>query len=65
MAPARRDRDDPLAFLADRDLFGDLVDDERFTDAYRARCAPCTSAAPARRSRSSPVRHDPPPCSVS
>jgi hypothetical protein len=31
MARARRQRDDPLAFIADRDLFGDLVDDERFT----------------------------------
>ena len=26
---------DPLAFLADRSLFGDLVDSERFTTAYR------------------------------
>lgn len=25
----------PLAFVADRDLFGDLVDDERFVAAYR------------------------------
>ncbi len=25
---------DPLAFVADRELFGDLVDDERFTAAY-------------------------------
>jgi mannitol 2-dehydrogenase len=33
-ARARRQREDPLAFLADRDLFGDLVDDERFTSAY-------------------------------
>ena len=31
MANARRQREDPLAFVADRDLFGDLVDDERFT----------------------------------
>jgi mannitol 2-dehydrogenase len=36
VAHARRQRDDPLAFLADRGLFGDLVDDERFTAAYRA-----------------------------
>ena len=35
-AAARRYPDEPLAFLADRDLFGDLVDDERFTTAYRA-----------------------------
>ncbi|UOY02227.1 mannitol dehydrogenase family protein [Blastococcus sp. PRF04-17] len=27
--------EDPLAFVADRELFGDLVDDERFTNAYR------------------------------
>jgi mannitol 2-dehydrogenase len=33
-ATARRQRDDPLAFVADRTLFGDLVDDERFTTAY-------------------------------
>jgi mannitol 2-dehydrogenase len=35
-ANARRQREDPLAFLADRDLFGDLVDDERFTSPYLA-----------------------------
>jgi mannitol 2-dehydrogenase len=35
-ANARRQREDPLAFLADRDLFGDLVDDERFTAPYAA-----------------------------
>jgi mannitol 2-dehydrogenase len=33
---ARRQREDPLAFLANRELFGDLVDDERFVAAYRA-----------------------------
>jgi mannitol 2-dehydrogenase len=27
---------DPLAFVADRELFGDLVDDERFAGTYRA-----------------------------
>ncbi|MCW2698573.1 MAG: Mannitol dehydrogenase domain protein [Blastococcus sp.] len=27
---------DPLAFVADRDLFGDLIDDDRFTTAYRS-----------------------------
>jgi mannitol 2-dehydrogenase len=32
---ARRYRDDPLAFLRDREVFGDLVDDERFTSVYR------------------------------
>ncbi|WP_222272498.1 mannitol dehydrogenase family protein [Modestobacter marinus] len=36
VAGARRQREDPLAFIADRDLFGDLVDDERFTTAYLA-----------------------------
>jgi mannitol 2-dehydrogenase len=36
MANARRQREDPLAFLADRDLFGDLVDDVRFTSSYLA-----------------------------
>ncbi len=34
-AAARRYPDEPLAFLADRDLFGDLADDARFTTAYR------------------------------
>ena len=34
-AAARRYPDEPLAFLEDRSLFGDLVDDERFTAAYR------------------------------
>ena len=34
MAAAARQADDPLAFLRDRDLFGGLVDDERFTTAY-------------------------------
>jgi mannitol 2-dehydrogenase len=36
MGRARRQREDPLAFLTDRELFGDLVDDERFTESYRA-----------------------------
>ena len=31
---ARSQRDDPLAFLANREIFGDLVDDERFSSAY-------------------------------
>jgi mannitol 2-dehydrogenase len=38
-ANARRQREDPLAFIADRELFGDLVDDERFTAHYRATLA--------------------------
>jgi mannitol 2-dehydrogenase len=33
-AAARAQRTDPLAFLRDRELFGDLVDDDRFTAAY-------------------------------
>jgi mannitol 2-dehydrogenase len=33
---AQRQRQDPLAFIANRDLFGDLVDDERFVSAYRS-----------------------------
>jgi mannitol 2-dehydrogenase len=35
IAAARRYPDEPLAFLEDRSLFGDLIDDERFTAAYR------------------------------
>jgi mannitol 2-dehydrogenase len=31
---ARRQSDDPTAFIQDRELFGDLVDDERFVAAY-------------------------------
>ncbi|SDD23595.1 mannitol 2-dehydrogenase [Geodermatophilus telluris] len=38
-ANAGRQREDPLAFLADRELFGDLVDDARFTSPYRAALA--------------------------
>jgi mannitol 2-dehydrogenase len=34
-ATARRQREDRLAFLRDREVFGDLVDDERFTSVYR------------------------------
>jgi len=30
-ASARRQHEDPLAFIANRDVFGDLVDDERFS----------------------------------
>ena len=39
MAAAARQREQPLAFLEDRQLFGDLVDDERFTEAYLAALA--------------------------
>ena len=34
IAAARAQRSDPLSFLRNRELFGDLVDDERFTSAY-------------------------------
>ncbi|MET3637833.1 mannitol dehydrogenase family protein [Curtobacterium oceanosedimentum] len=34
-AAARQQREDRLAFLRDRQVFGDLVDDERFVAAYR------------------------------
>src|SRR6478736_1408467 len=34
MAAAAQQGTDPLAFLRDRDLFGDLVDDERFTSVF-------------------------------
>jgi len=34
MAAAGRQRQDPTAFIANRELFGDLIDDERFVDAY-------------------------------
>jgi mannitol 2-dehydrogenase len=34
MALAERQREDPLAFLTPRDLFGDLIEHERFVDAY-------------------------------
>jgi mannitol 2-dehydrogenase len=36
VAAAQRQRDEPLAFLANRDLFGDLIDNERFVTAYRS-----------------------------
>lgn len=39
MANARRQRQEPLAFIADRELFGDLIDDQRFTALYRASLA--------------------------
>jgi len=34
VATAQQQRSDPLAFIRNRELFGDLVDDERFTTAY-------------------------------
>ena len=36
---ARRQREDPGAFIANRRLFGDLADDERFVTAYRSALA--------------------------
>jgi mannitol 2-dehydrogenase len=36
MTNARHQRENPLAFIADRSLFGDLIDDERFTSHYLA-----------------------------
>jgi mannitol 2-dehydrogenase len=36
---ARRQREDPDAFIANRDVFGDLVDDKRFVTAYRSALA--------------------------
>ncbi len=36
MAAAAAQDTDPLAFIRDRDLFGDLVDDDRFTTAYES-----------------------------
>jgi mannitol 2-dehydrogenase len=36
MQIARGNRDDPDAFIANRAVFGDLVDDKRFVSAYRA-----------------------------
>jgi mannitol 2-dehydrogenase len=33
---ARRQHDDPLAFLKNRDVFGDLIDNERFVSTYRS-----------------------------
>jgi mannitol 2-dehydrogenase len=34
MAAAARHPEDPLAFLRDRSLFGDLVDEPRFVEPY-------------------------------
>jgi mannitol 2-dehydrogenase len=36
VAIARRQREDPDAFIANRELFGDLVDDRRFAAAFRS-----------------------------
>jgi mannitol 2-dehydrogenase len=34
MAAAQQQREDPLAFIANREVFGDLIDNERFVAAY-------------------------------
>jgi mannitol 2-dehydrogenase len=34
MTAAARQREDPLAFVSNREVFGDLIDDRRFVDAY-------------------------------
>jgi mannitol 2-dehydrogenase len=39
VAAAQRSRQDPTAFVADRELFGDLVDDPRFVEAYTSALA--------------------------
>ena len=36
MQLARRQRVDPDAFIANRDVFGDLADDKRFVTCYRS-----------------------------
>jgi mannitol 2-dehydrogenase len=36
MQRAQRQREEPDAFIANREVFGDLADDERFADAYRS-----------------------------
>jgi mannitol 2-dehydrogenase len=38
-ATAQRQAEDPLAFIANRDLFGDLIDNERFVSTYRSALA--------------------------
>lgn len=34
MAAAARQRKEPISFISDREVFGDLIDDERFVRAY-------------------------------
>jgi mannitol 2-dehydrogenase len=36
VATARQQEHDPLAFIRNRDLFGDLIDNERFVSAYKS-----------------------------
>jgi mannitol 2-dehydrogenase len=35
-AAAQRQHEEPDAFIANRDIFGDLIDDKRFVEAYRS-----------------------------
>jgi mannitol 2-dehydrogenase len=60
---ARRQREDPDAFIANRDVFGNLVDDRRFVAAYRsalgslhARGARATLESLVREGSGTPVR---------
>ena len=39
MEAARRQREDPDAFIANRDIFGDLADEKPFVSAYRSTLA--------------------------
>ena len=39
VAAAVRQREDPLSFISNREVFGDLIDDERFVAAYSAALA--------------------------
>jgi mannitol 2-dehydrogenase len=39
VAAAVRQRQDPLSFISNREVFGDLIDDERFVAAYSAALA--------------------------
>ena len=39
MQAARRQRLDPDAFIANRDIFGDLIDEKPFVSAYRSALA--------------------------
>ena len=54
MAAAARHGEDPLAFVRNRDLFGDLADHPRFAEAYRAPWTRCTPGAPPPPSPTSP-----------
>ena len=44
MAIAAHNRDNPIAFIENRELFGDLADEPRFVDAYREALASLHSA---------------------